>query len=128
TGRGARRSPAWPRPDAGRRAPPGIRSQPPHRDDGGPGRRDRRLLREATTTLHRTMRGACVSRAGVAIAARALADLAARLDRPVPPVARVGADLWMRPAHGLPWPDPAPLLRAANGRVHPRHDNAWHSI
>jgi hypothetical protein len=56
---------------------------------------------------------------GVALARRELAHLAARLDLVVPAEARIGADLAARTRRRLPWPPPAPLLRAADGWVHP---------
>jgi CoA-transferase family III len=69
-----------------------------------------------------------MARPGVATAARALVALAEQLDRPVPRVARVGADLWVRSGSGDAWPDPAPLLRAADGWVHPGPTTAWASF
>jgi hypothetical protein len=65
---------------------------------------------------------------GVALARRELADLAARLDIAVPPEARPGADLLVRSRRGVVWPVPAPLLRAADGWVHPGPPTAWASF
>jgi hypothetical protein len=62
---------------------------------------------------------ACAPHAGVVVARRAVDDLAMRLDVPLPPEARPGADLWARATTGDAWPPPAPLLRAADGWVHP---------
>jgi len=67
----------------------------------------------------------CTRPVGVADAGRALVALADRLGLAVPPEARVGADLLERSARGLPWPDPAPLLRTADGWVHPGPPTAW---
>jgi hypothetical protein len=73
------------------------------------------------------MTAPCRERAvsGIALARRELDDLAARLDLAVPAEARVGADLAARHRQGLPWPAPAPLLRAADGWVHPGPPTAW---
>ena len=67
----------------------------------------------------------CAARAGVAAAERALVALAGRLGRPVPPEARVGADLRERSSLSLPWPDRARLLPTADGWVHPGPPTAW---
>jgi hypothetical protein len=65
------------------------------------------------------------ARSGPAIARQALADLAARLDLGLPEVALPGADLLARSTAGLPWPEHARLLRAADGWVHPGPSTAW---
>ncbi len=70
----------------------------------------------------------CASRTGVAIARRELDELAARLCIALPPVARPGADLAVRTRRGRPWPVPAPLLRTADGWVHPGPPTAWSSF
>jgi hypothetical protein len=62
---------------------------------------------------------------GVALARRELDDLAARLGIPVPDEARPGADLLARSRRGGVWPVPAPLVRAADGWVHPGPPTAW---
>ncbi len=68
----------------------------------------------------------CASRAGVALVRRELDDLAERLGLPLPPEARAGADLAVRARSGmLPWPVDAPLLRTADGWVHPGPPTAW---
>ncbi len=64
-------------------------------------------------------------RAGVATARRVLVDLADRLGLVFPPEARPGADLWARTVDRLGWPGPAPLLRTADGWVHPGPPTAW---
>ena len=71
------------------------------------------------------MKATCPPRAGVATAGRALGALADRLALPVPREARVGADLLERSARGRPWPERAPLLRTADGWVHPGPPTAW---
>jgi hypothetical protein len=65
------------------------------------------------------------ARSGAAVAHRALSDLAARLDLPLPDVALPGADLLARSAAGRQWPDRARLLRATDGWVHPGPSTAW---
>ena len=67
----------------------------------------------------------CAQVSGVAIARRALDDLASRLALALPEVARPGADLWMRARQGTRWPGSAPLLPAADGWVHPGPPTAW---
>jgi hypothetical protein len=62
---------------------------------------------------------------GIAVAHRAVDALAERLGLPLPPEARPGADLAARTAAGLAWPDRAPLLRTADGWVHPGPPTAW---
>jgi hypothetical protein len=62
---------------------------------------------------------------GIAVAHRAVDALAERLGLPLPPEARPGADLAARTAAGLPWPARAPLLRTADGWVHPGPSTAW---
>jgi hypothetical protein len=69
-----------------------------------------------------------VAHVGVARARRELVDLAARLDIAVPPEARPGADLLVRSRRGVVWPVPAPLVRAADGWVHPGPPTAWASF
>jgi hypothetical protein len=61
----------------------------------------------------------------VATARAALAELGDRLEAPLPVEARPGADLWVRIAGGLSLPPAAPLLRAADGWVHPGPPTAW---
>jgi hypothetical protein len=70
----------------------------------------------------------CAARAGVVLARRELADLAARLDIAVPPEARPGADLLVRSRRGVVWPVAAPVVRAADGWVHPGPPTAWASF
>ena len=67
----------------------------------------------------------CTAGVGVATAQRAVEALADRLGRPPPPEARPGADLWERSRRGEEWPGPAPLLRTADGWVHPGPPTAW---
>jgi hypothetical protein len=67
----------------------------------------------------------CTAGVGVATARRAVAALADRLGRPLPPEAMPGADLWERSRRGEEWPGPAPLLRTADGWVHPGPPTAW---
>ena len=67
----------------------------------------------------------CTARVGVATARRAVEALAERLGRPLPPEAAPGADLWARSRRGEEWPGPAPLLRTADGWVHPGPPTAW---
>jgi hypothetical protein len=62
---------------------------------------------------------------GIAVAHRAVDALAERLGLPLPAEARPGADLAARTAAGLAWPERAPLLRAAEGWVHPGPTTAW---
>ncbi len=64
-------------------------------------------------------------RCGVTIARAVLGELAGRLGLDLPPEARPGADLWVRAADGLPWPEPAPLLETADGWVHPGPPTTW---
>ena len=59
------------------------------------------------------------------LARRELDDLAERLGLPLPPEARAGADLAVRARRGIPWPVDAPLLRTADGWVHPGPPTAW---
>jgi hypothetical protein len=70
----------------------------------------------------------CAARAGVALARRELDELAARLGIALPAVARPGADLFVRAERGIVWPVPAPLLRAADGWMHPGPPTAWSSF
>jgi hypothetical protein len=70
----------------------------------------------------------CAAPAGVALARRELEELAERLHLAVPPEARPGADLLVRSRSGVVWPVPAPLLRAADGWVHPGPPTAWSSF
>jgi len=70
----------------------------------------------------------CTTRVGVALAHRELDDLADRLGIPLPPEARPGADLAVRARLGIPWPVDAPLLRTADGWVHPGPPTAWPSF
>jgi hypothetical protein len=67
----------------------------------------------------------CVTSADVVLARREVDDLAARLGIDTPPEARPGADLAVRARRGIPWPVPAPLLRVADGWVHPGPPTAW---
>jgi hypothetical protein len=66
-----------------------------------------------------------VMSAGVALARLELVDLAARLGIPLPHEARPGADLLARSRRGGGWPVPAPLVRVADGWVHPGPPTAW---
>jgi CoA-transferase family III len=60
------------------------------------------------------------------VTARVVADeLVATLGLPPVPEARPGADLWIRRVQGLPTPEPAPVLRAADGWVHPGPPTLW---
>jgi CoA-transferase family III len=70
----------------------------------------------------------CATPVGVALARRELAELAERLGITVPPEARPGADLLVRARRGIAWPVPAPLVRAADGWVHPGPPTAWSSF
>src|SRR4051794_14073403 len=70
----------------------------------------------------------CAASAGVALARRELEDLADRLGVALPPEARPGADLLVRTRRGIAWPVEAPLLRAADGWVHPGPPTAWSSF
>jgi hypothetical protein len=70
----------------------------------------------------------CVARTGVAFARRELDDLADRLGTTLPPEARPGADLAVRARRGDVWPVPAPLVRVADGWVHPGPPTAWASF
>ena len=65
------------------------------------------------------------SRSGIGVAHRALVDLVARLDLPLPAVARPGADLCARARAGDRRPARARLLRTADGWVHPGPVTAW---
>jgi hypothetical protein len=67
----------------------------------------------------------CTRRSRVALARLAIDDHAARLGLSVPTAARPGGDLWARSVDGFAWPAPAPLLRAADGWVHPGPPTAW---
>src|SRR4051794_11480932 len=67
----------------------------------------------------------CASRAGVGTARRAVDALAEQLGRPLLPEARPGADLSVRVARRERWPAPAPLLRTADGWMHPGPPTAW---
>jgi len=62
---------------------------------------------------------------GVALARRELSELAERLGMALPPEARPGADLLVRTQRGVVWPVRAPLVRAADGWVHPGPPTAW---
>lgn len=74
------------------------------------------------------MNARCARTAGVALARRELDDIAARLGVALPPEARPGADLLVRTRRGVVWPVPAPLVRAADGWVHPGPPTAWSSF
>ena len=65
---------------------------------------------------------------GVALARRELDELAERLGIALPAEARPGADLLVRSRRGVVWPVPAPLVRAADGWVHPGPPTAWASF
>jgi hypothetical protein len=65
------------------------------------------------------------ARSGVALAHRELDELAARLDLALPDEGRVGADLLARTRRCVAWPAAAPLVRAADGWVHPGPATAW---
>jgi len=67
----------------------------------------------------------CAARSGVALARREIDELAERLGIATPVEARPGADLAVRARKGITWPAPAPLLRAADGWVHPGPPTAW---
>jgi hypothetical protein len=67
----------------------------------------------------------CASSVGVAVARQELDELALRLGIVLPAEARAGADLFVRARRGDPRPVPAPLLRAADGWVHPGPPTAW---
>ena len=67
----------------------------------------------------------CASHVGVAVARRVLDELSARLALPLPSEARPGADLWVRLGDRAPWPSAPPLLRAADGWIHPGPPTAW---
>jgi hypothetical protein len=62
------------------------------------------------------------------VARRELDDLADQLGIVVPAEARAGADLAVRARRGIVWPVPAPLVRAADGWVHPGPPTAWSSF
>ncbi len=62
---------------------------------------------------------------GVATARVVVGELVATLGLPPIPEARPGADLWIRRVEGSPLPEPAPLLRAADGWVHPGPSTGW---
>jgi hypothetical protein len=70
----------------------------------------------------------CAARVGVALARRELAELAERLGIALPAEARPGADLLVRSRRRVVWPVPAPLVRAADGWVHPGPPTAWSSF
>ncbi len=74
------------------------------------------------------MRLRCANRVGVALARRELDDLAAQLGLPLPLEARPGADLAVRSRRRIVWPVDAPLLRTADGWVHPGPPTAWASF
>jgi hypothetical protein len=67
----------------------------------------------------------CAATTGVALARRELDELAARLGIALPQEGRPGADLLVRSRRGVVWPVPAPLVRAADGWVHPGPPTAW---
>jgi hypothetical protein len=67
----------------------------------------------------------CAHRVGVALARREVDHLAAQLDLPLPVEARPGADLAARSRRRIVWPVDAPLLRTADGWVHPGPPTAW---
>jgi hypothetical protein len=71
------------------------------------------------------MTARCVTSAGVAVARREVDELAARLGIATPREARPGADLAVRSRRGIPWPVAAPLVRVADGWVHPGPPTAW---
>jgi hypothetical protein len=66
-----------------------------------------------------------VARSGVATAREAVADLAEALGVDLPLEGRPGADLWVRAVRGERFPEPSPLLRAADGWVHPGPSTLW---
>jgi hypothetical protein len=68
---------------------------------------------------------ACTGNVGVAVARQGVQELSSRLGVPLPMEARPGADLWARGTARHAWPAPAPLLRAADGWVHPGPPTAW---
>jgi hypothetical protein len=70
----------------------------------------------------------CADRVGVALARRELTDLAEQVALPLPSEARPGADLAVRSRRGIVWPVDAPLLRTADGWVHPGPPTAWASF
>lgn len=70
----------------------------------------------------------CAPHPGVALARRELAELAEQLGIPLPAEARPGADLWTRARRGIVWPVDAPLVRVADGWVHPGPPTAWSSF
>jgi hypothetical protein len=70
----------------------------------------------------------CAAPAGVALARRELDELADRLGVSLPSVARPGIDLLTRTRRGIAWPVAAPLLRVADGWVHPGPPTAWSSF
>jgi hypothetical protein len=65
------------------------------------------------------------ARSGVGLARRELEELAARLGLALPAPGHIGADLLARARRGVAWPPDAPLLRAADGWVHPGPATAW---
>jgi len=76
--------------------------------------------------VSRTIAGA--AHVGVAVARRAVDELANRLGVPLPVEARPGADLRARATARQAWPAPAPLLRASDGWVHPGPPTAWEAF
>ena len=74
------------------------------------------------------MTARCTASSGVALARRERDELAARLGVALPTEARPGADLLARSRRGVVWPVPAPLVRAADGWVHPGPPTAWSSF
>ena len=75
--------------------------------------------------MNRRTSTSCAPHVGVAVARRVLEDLSARLDMSLPSEARPGADLWVRLRDRSPWPSAPPLLRAADGWIHPGPPTAW---
>ncbi len=74
------------------------------------------------------MKTRCATPVGLAVARRELSELSDRLGVVVPPEARPGADLHVRALHRVVWPVPAPLVRVADGWVHPGPPTAWSSF
>jgi CoA-transferase family III len=71
------------------------------------------------------MRATATPRSGLVLAHAVVRELGETLGLPPLAEARPGADLWMRLREGAPLPPRAPLLRAADGWVHPGPPTAW---